>query len=337
MEVERVQALSSARLMELPEQFIWPGNERPENSKAVEGVTVPVVSLCQPHEVVVKDIAAAATEWGFFLITDHGIPAALIQLLQEVGEMFFELPQEEKEAYANDPSSGKFEGYGTKMTTSKSESHHDQEKVEWIDYFFHVMAPPSKVHHQFWPQNPPSYRKVTEEYNKEMLRITDVVLQLLTKGLGIEGKGLKFCLGEEEIELEMKINMYPPCPQPELALGVEPHTDMSAITILVPNQVSGLQVWKDNQWVAVDYFPNALFIHIGDQIQVLSNGKYKSVLHRSLVNKEKTRMSWAVFCVPPRETMIGPLTELVGENALPRFSTKTYAEYRYRKLNKLPQ
>lgn len=112
------------------------------------------------------------------------------------------------------------------------------------------------------------HREVTEEYNKEMMRITDEVLKLLSEGLGLEEKVLKSCLGGEDIEMEMKINMYPPCPQPELALGVEPHTDMSALTILVPNDVPGLQVWKDGNWVAVNYLPNALFVHIGDQLQV---------------------------------------------------------------------
>ena len=71
--------------------------------------------------------------------------------------------------------------------------------------------------------------------------------------------------------------------------------------------------------------------------QVLSNGKYKSVLHRSLVNKERMRMSWAVFVVPPHETVIGPLPELIDEKNPAKYSTKTYAEYRYRKFNKIPQ
>ncbi|GMN39682.1 hypothetical protein TIFTF001_008917 [Ficus carica] len=331
MVVERVQALSIAGLKELPAQFIRPDHERPENSKAVEGVSVQVVSLSQPRHSVVNEIAAAAAEWGFFLVTDHGIPPSLIRRLQEVGRVFFELPQEEKETYANDPSCGRLEGYGTKMTKNH------EEKVEWIDYFYHVMSPPSKVNHQYWPKIPTTYREVTEEYNKEVLRVTDKVLEVLSEGLGLEGKALKRSLGGEEMELEMKINMYPPCPQPQLALGVEPHTDMSALTILVPNDVPGLQLWKDNHWVAADYLRNALFIHIGDQIEVLSNGKYKSVLHRSLVNKDSTRMSWAVFCVPPNEAIIGPLSELVDEKNPPKFSTKTYAEYRYRKLNKLPQ
>ncbi|XP_059630240.1 flavonol synthase/flavanone 3-hydroxylase-like [Cornus florida] len=331
MEVQRVQALAHGALHELPEQFIRPANERPENTKAVEGMTVPVIPLSLPHDVLVDEISKACSEWGFFLITDHGVASQLIQRLREVGEEFFELPQKEKESYANDPSNGKFDGYGTKMTQNLDE------KVEWVDYFFHIMYPPSKVNHDVWPKNPPSYREVTEKYNEEMLGVTNKLLELLSEGLDLEENALKSCLCSEEIELEMKINMYPPCPQPHLALGVEPHTDMSAITILVPNDVPGLQVWKDGNWVAVQYLQNALFVHVGDQIEVLSNGKYKSVLHRSLVNKERTRMSWAVFCAPPQEAMIGPLPELVDDKNPAKYSTKTYAEYRYRKLNKLPQ
>ncbi|KAK7380789.1 hypothetical protein VNO78_33308 [Psophocarpus tetragonolobus] len=331
MEEKRIQTLALKELKELPPQFIRPANERPENTKAKEGVPVPIISLSQPHHVLVKEIAEAASEWGFFLITHHGISQTLIQHLQEVGKDFFSLPQEEKEVYANDPSNGKFDGYGSKMTKNL------EEKVEWVDYFFHLMAPPSKVNYDIWPKHPSSYREVTQEYNKEMLRVTHELLELLSEGLGLERNVLKSSLGDEEIELEMKINMYPPCPQPQLALGVEPHTDMSAITLLVPNEVAGLQVWKDNNWVAVNYLQNALLVHVGDQIQVLSNGKYKSVLHRSLVNKEQMRMSWAVFVAPPHEAVIGPLPSLINDQNPPKFSTKTYAEYRYRKFNKHSQ
>ncbi|KAL7246315.1 hypothetical protein ACSBR2_001432 [Camellia fascicularis] len=331
MEVERVQALSHVTLHELPAKFIRPAHEQPENSKAIEGVTVPVISLSQPHDVVVDELSKACSEWGFFLITDHGIEPSLIGRLKEVGEEFFKLPQKEKESYANDPSSGSFEGYGTKMTKNLDE------KVEWVDYYFHIMHPPKKLNHEMWPKNPSSYRGVTEEYNVEILRTTNKLLELLSEGLGLDGKVLNSSLGGDEIEFEMKINMYPPCPQPQLALGVEPHTDMSALTLLVPNDVPGLQVWKDGNWVAVNYLPNALFVHVGDQLEVLSNGKYKSVLHRSLVNKERTRMSWAVFVVPPHEAVIGPLPELIDEKNPAKYSTKTYAEYRYRKFNKIPQ
>lgn len=152
MEIERVQILSHGGLEELPPQFVRPAHEQPQNTKAIEGVTVPVISLSQPHDALVDEVFRASTEWGFFLITDHGMPSSLIQRLQEVSQEFFALPQKDKEAYANDPANGKFEGYGTKMTKS-----HD-EKLEWIDYFFHVMSPPSRVNYEIWPRNPPSYR-----------------------------------------------------------------------------------------------------------------------------------------------------------------------------------
>ena len=153
MEVERVQALASgADLNELPAKFIRPAHERPENTKPLEGVSVPVISLAESHDVLVKEIYKACSEWGFFPLKDHGISPGLIEKLQEVGIEFFKQPQEEKEKYANDPSTGKFEGYGTKMTKNLDE------KVEWVDYFFHLMSPPSNVNHQIWPQTPSSYR-----------------------------------------------------------------------------------------------------------------------------------------------------------------------------------
>ncbi|KAL9230542.1 hypothetical protein vseg_005880 [Gypsophila vaccaria] len=331
MDVERVQALVHEGLHELPPQFIRPLNEQPVNSKVVKGLNLPVISLSQPRDVVVNEISAAAKEWGFFAIKDHGVPTSLIRQVQDVGQEFFALPQKEKEKYANDTYKGKFEGYGTKLTRNPDD------KLEWIDYFFHLMAPSSKINYDIWPQNPPMYREVTEQYNKEILRLTDEILGHLSEGLGIQHKTLKTNLGDDELEVEMKINMYPPCPQPELALGVEAHTDMSALTILLPNHVPGLQIWKGHTWVEVDYLKDALYVHIGDQIEILSNGKYKSVLHRSLVNKDEARMSWAVFCVPPSDTMIGPLPELVNDHNPAVYSTKTYAQFRHNKINKIPQ
>ena len=152
MEVQRVQLLANGDLHKLPEQFIRPTHEQPENSKAIEGITVPVISLSQPHDRVLEEISRACSEWGFFLVTDHGLRPELIGQLQNVGHEFFKLPQEEKERYANDPSSGKFEGYGTKMTKNL------EEKIEWIDYYFHLISPPSKVNFEIWPQKPTSYR-----------------------------------------------------------------------------------------------------------------------------------------------------------------------------------
>ncbi|XP_020679140.1 flavonol synthase/flavanone 3-hydroxylase-like, partial [Dendrobium catenatum] len=109
--------------------------------------------------------------------------------------------------------------------------------------------------------------KVNEEYAQYLLIVVENLLKWLSKGLGLGEEGLKVALGGEEMEYLLKINYYPPCPRPDLALGVVAHTDLSAITILVPNEVPGLQVFKDDHWFDAKYIPNALIIHIGDQIE----------------------------------------------------------------------
>lgn len=113
-------------------------------------------------------------------------------------------------------------------------------------------------------------REANEEYAARLREVSDKLTKYLSLGLGLGEEELKVGMGGEDTNYLMKINYYPPCPRPDLALGVVAHTDMSALTILVPNDVQGLQVYRDDHWYDVKYIPNALIIHIGDQIQVHS-------------------------------------------------------------------
>eukprot|EP01018_Ginkgo_biloba_P036003 Gb_24113 [translate_table: standard] len=332
----RVQSIAKSGIQTIPPQFIRPLHERSITTTASNGPQIPLIDLSnleepQLRQKMLKEIADACEEWGIFQVVNHGISEELIQRLQTVGKQFFDLPQEEKEAYANNAGAGIVEGYGTKL------AHNIDGKMEWIDYYFHMLWPPSHRNFNTWPKNPPSYIEVTDEYGRRLLEVVNKLLAVLSINLGLQESALKGELGGENLEMEMKINYYPTCPQPELALGVESHTDMSALTVLIPNDVPGLQVYKDGNWVTADYVPNALVIHIGDQLQILSNGKYKSVLHRSVVNKDKVRMSWPVFCTPPPNAVIGPLEELIDEKNPPLFNAKTYKEFKHSKINKLSQ
>ena len=69
--------------------------------------------------------------------------------------------------------------------------------------------------------------------------------------------------------LRAQANFYPPCPDPELTLGLAVHTDLNALTVLQQSAgVTGLQVIKDGKWLPVDPVPNAFVINLADQIQV---------------------------------------------------------------------
>lgn len=342
----RVQDVAERGLKSIPPQFIRPEHERPaamatismnSNGSEQPAPQIPLIDLSNLglpshlHQKTLEEIASACREWGIFQIVNHGISEELIQRLQGVGEEFFQLRPEEKEAYANNPTSGNLEGYGTKLAANMDG------KLEWLDYYFHMLWPPTRRDFNTWPKHPPSYIEVNDEYGRRLLEVVNKLLAALSINLGMEESAMKEALGGENLEMEMKINYYPPCPQPELALGVEPHTDMSALTLLVPNEVPGLQVFKDGRWVSAIYVPNAIIVHIGDQLEILSNGRYKSVLHRSVVSKDKVRMSWPVFCTPPLDVVVGPMKEVIDENNPPSFKPKSYREFKHRKINKLPQ
>ncbi|KAL5558364.1 hypothetical protein UlMin_034575 [Ulmus minor] len=328
---ERVHDIALRSKDTIPSEYIRPENEQP-GITTVHGTVLeaPTIDFSDPDEAkMAQKIAEASRDWGMFQVVNHNIPGEVIAKLQAVGEEFFLLPAEEKEVYAKLPDS--IEGYGTKLQKEVDG------KKGWVDHLFHKIWPPSAINYQFWPRNPPSYREANEEYAKYLHPVVDKLFKRLSIGLGLEGNALKEAAGGNDLVYLLKINYYPPCPRPDLALGVVAHTDMSAITILVPNQVQGLQAFKDGHWYDVEYIPNALVIHIGDQVEIMSNGRYKSLLHRSTVNEKKTRMSWPVFLDPPSDLVIGPHPKLLNEENLPKYKTKKYSDYVYCKLNKIPQ
>ena len=97
--------------------------------------------------------------------------------------------------------------------------------------------------------------------------------------LGQMGKALE--MDEEEItELfhdgfqAMRMNHYPPCPQPKMAMGISPHSDADALTILYQlNTTDGLEIRKDGKWVTIKPLPNALVVNIGDTMEVIKNDR----------------------------------------------------------------
>lgn len=94
------------------------------------------------------------------------------------------------------------------------------------------------------------------------------------KLLGMIAKALKMEVKEVEETFEdgmqsVRMTYYPPCPQPELVMGLTPHSDATGITILGQvNGVDGLEIKKDGIWIPVRIDPDALVVNIGDILEV---------------------------------------------------------------------
>nr|UZO32066.1 anthocyanidin synthase 1 [Ocimum basilicum] len=337
----RVEELARSGLETIPKDYVRPQEELKSigdifvEEKSIEGPQVPTIDLAvmeskdeESRRRCHEELKKAAEEWGVMHLINHGISEEVIGRVKAAGEGFFGLPVEEKEKHANDQAAGNVQGYGSKLANNASG------QLEWEDYFFHCVFPEEKRDLSIWPKNPADYIPATSEYAKQLRDLATKILSVLSIGLGLEEDRLeKEVGGTDDLTLQMKINFYPKCPQPELALGVEAHTDISALTFILHNMVPGLQLFYEGKWVTAKCVPNSIIMHIGDTIEILSNGRYKSILHRGLVNKEKVRVSWAVFCEPPKEKIVlKPLPETVSEAEPPRFPPRTFAQHLEHKL-----
>lgn len=105
-------------------------------------------------------------------------------------------------------------------------------------------------------------------YAKEMGVLMTRLLRLLSKGLGLEEDYLKMRLGDQPL-YKCHGNYYPPCPDPDHAIGLPIHSDSLALTVVrTLDEIQGLQILKDDKWIAADQLPNSFIININDQLQV---------------------------------------------------------------------
>ncbi|KAH1067786.1 hypothetical protein J1N35_032773 [Gossypium stocksii] len=136
----------------------------------------------------------------------------------------------------------------------------------------------------------------------------------MAKSLALEENSFSDQFGDNSV-MHVRFNFYPPCTRPDKVLGLKPHSDRSWITVLLQDeQVEGLQIVKDEKWITVPVIPHALVVNLGDQMQIMSNGIFKSPVHGVVTNTDKLRISVAMFNEVEPEKEIGPVEGLIDEN-----------------------
>ncbi|KAJ0984782.1 hypothetical protein J5N97_003138 [Dioscorea zingiberensis] len=253
-------------------------------------------------------------------VIDHGLSSSFLDEIRDIARTFFNLPMEEKQKYSNLIDG---EGYGNDNIIEEGHI------LDWNDRLYLLVQPEDERKLELWPVNPSSFRDVLHEYTIKTRKLINCILKVVAKSLELDKDFFSSHLGDRS-RLNARFNYYPSCSRHDLVFGLKPHSDSTLITVILPDKdVEGLQVMKDGKWFKVTTSPHALLLNIGDQMEIMSNGIFKSPVHRVVTNPDNERISVAMFCSNECEKVIGPADDLVNEMR-PRlyksFKMKDYLE-----------
>ncbi|KAJ7942781.1 2-oxoglutarate (2OG) and Fe(II)-dependent oxygenase superfamily protein [Quillaja saponaria] len=312
-------------MKKIPENYIRPEQEPSTLSHGTHPLpTIPIIDMNYlslqgdaADNFELEKMHSKCKEWGFFQLVNHGVSFQLLENLKQEIENFFKLSSEEKLKYKIRP--GDVEGYGTVIRC-------EDQKLDWGDRFYMILNPVHRRKPYLFPELPSSFRSTLDSYYKELQKLAMKLLGLLGKAINMEMREVED-LFEDGMQ-SMRMTYYPPCPQPELVMGLTPHSDATGITILHQiNGVEGLEIKKDGIWIPVNFLQDAFVVNVGDIMEILSNGVYSSIEHRATVNKVKERISIAMFFNPKFEAEIGPARSLISQQNPPLFRRVLMEEY----------
>ncbi|KAH9563876.1 hypothetical protein CY35_05G147100 [Sphagnum magellanicum] len=300
------------RSSKLPDMFVEVEDDRAAVcTQSSELLDIPVIDLSKlstgeeaDRQTVVHAMAEACEKWGFLQVSNHGVDLRLIERCEAQAHRLFELPLEAKERAHRAP--GEKFGYGANTWVDQTVRH-------WAESFSLQLHPYSNITEYastLFESDYEDFSETLEEYMGAVEKLARQLTELLAEGLGLLPTRLNHYF-EDATMTSMRLNLYPPCPQPELAIGLRAHTDPHLLTILHQDNVVGLQVQINDQWITVKPRPECFVVNVGDLFQILSNKRYKSVLHRAIVNGTSKRLSMACFLNPPLSATIVAPDELI--------------------------
>ncbi|CAN6327617.1 unnamed protein product [Urochloa humidicola] len=282
---------------------------------------VPAVDLSGPGAAAA--VVDACERFGFFKLVNHGVPAGVVDRLEAEAVAFFARPQAEKDASGPaDPL-----GYGSKRIGPNGDTG-------WLEYLL-LAADVSKASTPVTTSSS-SLRRAVSEYVGAVRGVAATVLEAVAEGLGVAPRdALSGMVAGAAADGVLRVNHYPPCPLlhrlPDSCsvTGFGEHTDPQLVSVLRSNGTPGLQLaLRDGRWVPVPPDRDAFFVFVGDSLEVLTNGRLKSVRHRVVANSLKPRVSMIYFAGPAPEQRIAPLPEMLGHGEQGMYSEFTWGEYK---------
>jgi len=272
-----------------------------------------------------RAIDAACREWGFFQAVGHGISERTLDALRRQMRAFFAQPLAAKHAIMRTAENpwGFYDRELTKHTR------------DWKQVYDYGPADGGAIVPQL-PRGLPRFGSALARFYAECDALAFELVEVIAGNLGTPPGALDSCFRPEHTSF-LRLNYYPPCPMPARRedgaghLGVNPHTDSGALTLLLQDDQPGLEVLRDGVWHLVEPRRDALVVNIGDIVQVWSNDRYTAALHRGRVSADAERFSAPFFFNPAYRTWYAPLVSTVDADHPARYRPIHWGEFRARR------
>ena len=286
----------------------------------MSAATLPVIDIAPmlggadacARERVAADIGEACRAHGFFYIAGHGIDDALQAGLRDASHTFFALPEADKMRVEMLHGGRAWRGYfpvGGELTSGRPDLKEG--------LYFGTELPPDDARVRagwplhganLWPAEVPVLRAAVLDYMAAASRAAQAVLAAVALSLGLEEGWFRRHYTADPTVL-FRIFRYPPQPAGDDGWGVGEHTDYGLLTLLLQDDVPGLQVRTPQGWLDAPPLPGTLVCNIGDMLDRLTGGTYRSTPHRVRNASGRERFSFPLFFDPDFTARVTPLPQ----------------------------
>ena len=294
-------------------------NKVPDYAQAreVDQSVIPVIDLAMRHAPetrhgLAKQLVKTAEASGFFYVRNHGISADLCQAAFQASRRFFALEERLKSTIAVDQNQRGWMAQG--LTNLEGSATHDAKEVFFWGYEIaaddpDVLAGVPMVARNRWPDAAaPFLKDQLLPYYHAVLDLGRDLLSLLAEGLGqapdFFAKAYEKPLGRGQLVY------YPAMDRADHQVerfGAAAHSDFGVLTILMQDDLGGLQIKAaDGGWIEAPPIPDTFVCNIGDLLQMWTNNRLTSTVHRVINTSPKSRFSIPIFCDPASTTVINP-------------------------------
>jgi isopenicillin N synthase-like dioxygenase len=267
----------------------------------------PLLQRDADRAAVVRHLDIACRDTGFFYVVGHGVDQALQSRLERASREFFALPDREKAAIAMARAGRAWRGWfplGGELTAGVPDHKEGLYFGAELGPQHPRVAAGVPLHGaNLFPHRPALLRPAVLAYMDALTKLGHGLVAGLALALGLEETWFATHLTTDPTVL-FRIFRYPP---EETGWGVAEHTDYGLLTVLYQDTAGGLEVRTRDGWQAAPPVPGSFVCNLGDMLERMTGGRYRSTPHRVRNPGSSDRLSFAFFFDPSWDAEVMPL------------------------------